>query len=499
MAHQLVEQISAATTVLQGLSAVDPDSFAVVASAQRHRIEHAIGQLKNPTIQDMAGLTHAVSSSSFADADKRALMKAVASTRVMSPSAASESKFQDFESLADFLPTSLQAHLGKPEFSSAVLEFVLKLGLRKPSETTFRELALISLVGGEGMDRAMAMTPATRAGMLESTKMWFRRAVGRMPEANPYLHKLPASARDLQMLHPEFFQQVFGEDPVRPLERDAIKMELLRAATRCRREKSGCFSSSGHSSSSIGLFSSRSGSATRSSDLVSWGDLQQLLQQGLPAPTPSLPPALPNLRVLGHPKGAVLAGSPLQRSILGRSNLQEQPLALTWPDGVATGQPALQQRQQQPEQQPQQQQQQPQQQQLQQQLQQHPATPAPTELQREQWVRDQLAARRPTVQNAISRIEGAMAEKAEKQKARAAERRATMKRPAAAEGSHPEPKIMLSHEASRGQWLVRFQGLASKLFRYGKAGDAATAKEHALEYIRQQCEESELEVPAKFR
>ena len=57
------------------------------------------------------------------------------------------------------------------------MEWVLQMGLRTPSEGTFKQMSLMLLIGAEGLDRALSYSPETRKGMIDSVKPWFRRCV----------------------------------------------------------------------------------------------------------------------------------------------------------------------------------------------------------------------------------------------------------------------------------------------------------------------------------
>ena len=114
-----------------------------------------------------------------------------------------------------------------------------------------------------------------------------------------------------------------------------------------------------------------------------------------------------------------------------------------------------------------------------------------------------------------------MKQKSDKQKDAAADRRSkkrladaesgVMKRPAMASATAPPPKattskatssaprIVLAHEKSRHQWLVRIPEKKSKSFAYGEGGDSIAAQARAKQYIREQCKASHIPVPAAFK
>ena len=125
---------------------------------------------------------------------------------------------------------------------------------------------------------------------------------------------------------------------------------------------------------------------------------------------------------------------------------------------------------------------------------------ADSELAKEQQATQAAAKAKISVEETLNEIALAMAEKAEKAKAR----QAVKKRPAACvdrakdsgEGKHV--KIMLNHEGSRWQYLVRMEGHPSKSFVYGYGGSPSQAKKQAIKYIEKQCAEFGYIVPPKL-
>jgi hypothetical protein len=175
----IVGHIAAASTVLSGLAAVDEAAYQTIASAQRQRVEQALRLPRSCSLEEMAAVTEAITKSSFPPEHKNALMLAVASSSALSPASAAGSKFQNFEALVHYLPTSVVDRVGTNDFTTALLQFALRLGLRKPSEGSLKELSLVALVGSEGMQQALVYSPETRIAMLESTKdAWLLRFLG---------------------------------------------------------------------------------------------------------------------------------------------------------------------------------------------------------------------------------------------------------------------------------------------------------------------------------
>ena len=463
-AADLVSHIVAASTVLTGLQSVDASTVQAVASAQRQRVEVALQSTKQLNMQDMAALTTAISQSAFPPEHQKSLMRVMAQLSSVSPTKSADSKFQNFEALGNYLPASVVNRRDTPDFTTALLHFVLRLGLRKPSEPTFKELSVLALVGSEGMEKALGFSPETRAGMLESTKLWFRKAAERMPVASPWIALLPQSPKDLQSLHPEHFEALFSADPVKPLDIDPVHLEMLRAGTRCRKPKLGRqFSQTS--------FSSPGGSSGNNA-AVTWQDLRQLMS-GFAGPQRSEPP----LQILTPP-----SSSPLARSLLFSPQSQHTLPALPAPP--APGQMPPSDVTQAPEAQ----------------VAAAPLALQASELDHERHARGASDRSKLSLQDSLKQIDLAMAEKAERAKDR---RSATvMKRPAAhclEEGDEPKVKIILGHERTRWQYLVRISGHPSKSFVYGKSGNENNAKKDAIAYIKKQCKEFGYPFPANLR
>ena len=141
---------------------------------------------------------------------------------------------------------------------------------------------------------------------------------------------------------------------------------------------------------------------------------------------------------------------------------------------------------------------------------------ADSELAKQAGVRAAMATSGFSIEQVLKELDEAMKQKSDKQKDAAADRRSkkrladaesgVMKRPAMASATAPPskatssaPRIVLAHEKSRHQWLVRIPEKKSKSFAYGEGGDSIAAQARAKQYIREQCKASHIPVPAAFK
>ena len=502
---EIVASVAAASSVLEQLERIDAAAFAAVAEKQRRRVELAI-QSKSLTLEDMAAITNGVAASKFPQTDKDAILRATVATEVMTPSAGS-SKFQNFETILNFLPSSLVNLAGTASFNTGLVHFALRLGLRKPSEVTFKELAILMLIGTEGIEKAVAFSLESRAAMIETCKAWFRKAVAKMPAPAPWVTQLPDSPADLKVSHPDLHEAIYSTDPPAKLSVDHVHLEMMRSSTRCRKMKSRSFASLPQ---------------TAPPGVVTWTDLRQFMQ----AATSS---SSPRLEIFGQPSTSLVQQPAWWPQQLPRQAQAPAPAAAP----ALLPPPPPDQR-----------------------LAVPPLTPATAPLtlaqvdSRVSVVEENPGQERMSVDEVTAELEKAMAEKAAKSKG-------AMKKPAAfanstddakqADEAHsgsvdddnddddddepvkhimmkpstakallkttdkmapkavskkapkkkppPSRKICLTHEASRSQYLVRFEGEPSKVFRYGDTGKQGHFLTVAKRRIRTLCKKRGIAPP----
>ena len=237
MASDLAQHVAAASTVLAGLRNSDPDAWARVSRVQREVVQHALSK-KSLTMAELSDVATAVRVSDFAEEDQLGIFKAMATTKACNPKdATAQVKMQDFESVLHFLPEKVWDADGTQEFALLLMDFVLKLGLRNPTAPTIQLLALTCLVGTEGMERTMGMSPEARLATSKSWKKWLKRMVKTVGEPTVWLTKLHLTPEALKAEHPVLYASVYDSSPPGVMKINKVAFELLRSHTRMRSEK----------------------------------------------------------------------------------------------------------------------------------------------------------------------------------------------------------------------------------------------------------------------
>ena len=134
-----------------------------------------------------------------------------------------EQKFQNYESLVQFLPARLWEHMNP----SALFEFLAKrLGLIKPSEGTFQTIAITLLIGSEGAEAACEYTSAQKNEYMKSVKRkWSSFKGHELGNQQPQMWLLPQSPT---LLTPSLLQKIYGDEAPAPSRIDDFMLERMR-------------------------------------------------------------------------------------------------------------------------------------------------------------------------------------------------------------------------------------------------------------------------------
>ena len=231
MAASLVAQINVASNIM---SSMPGNELGInrVATAQRIQLQEQFRKAKT-SIVGISDIMTAIDASSFPQLDKDAMKDVLTKCNVVG--GITESKFQNWESLMAFPSSSMVAAKGTGAFTTKTLHLYLRMGLRDPSEKTFRALADLISIGTQGMEKAMTMNSDQRQAALDSVKALFRNAVNGLPPSD--LALLPSTPEDLQVAYPEAYDRAYSTDPPGVLEIDPLNLQLFRGPGRCRKEK----------------------------------------------------------------------------------------------------------------------------------------------------------------------------------------------------------------------------------------------------------------------
>jgi hypothetical protein len=231
----LVAQIESVSSVIRGLETVHPAAAARIEESQAKLLSSSFSK-GGLDMHGVAKLIESISSSAFKPSVQDVLKKHLAEAPMCELEMDAESSFQNWESLHKFVPQSIASISGTVAFGCELMKFVIRGGLWKPSEKTYRMLALTMLVGSAKVETILGMPKEDRIDAIESTKDLYRKALdGKEPSR--LMMKLPATPAKLQVACPELYQTWYRDDPPVGLAVDDLSMDILRAGTRCRKEK----------------------------------------------------------------------------------------------------------------------------------------------------------------------------------------------------------------------------------------------------------------------
>ena len=165
----VIQHVQSVSALLHAMRKSDGKTFEAVLAKQQQPLTNTIRlALADLHVQDIAPIVRELSTAALPDDFRQELLLLIGTGQSIAGGAGS--KFQDWESLWAFCTTSVCTHKGSQQFSPAFMKLILGMGLRKPSECTYKQMSLILLVGAEGLDRALTYSPKTRKGLLDSVK-----------------------------------------------------------------------------------------------------------------------------------------------------------------------------------------------------------------------------------------------------------------------------------------------------------------------------------------
>ena len=248
-----------------------------VAAAQRQQIVNYVNSAPL-TIADVSAATTAISASLFPAMEKEALIQALADSMVTT-TAQKATKFQNWESMWEFMPEGVWESEGTPAFATNALQFLIGAGLRKPSEGTFRAMAVGFLLGGEDKGTAMAYDANQRQASLNMVKNWFRNEAGAFNNVVSLVYELPHKP---QLLQRSLAEELYGEQAAPGKNRLAnVDFQTMLSNTRCRKNKTPYLGNT--------------------QPAVTWQGIEALLSQlAIGQQTTTPPPALTGFRIRPH-------------------------------------------------------------------------------------------------------------------------------------------------------------------------------------------------------
>ena len=500
----MLAHISASKSLL-GSMASRPN-FAKVSQNERMRLQAMMHTLHGAPTSHMAQVSAEISGAGFAESDLNTLLDVVAdlatSTTPRTDVEPRRTGLQDWVALVNHLPQSVWEDM-KDGSVETLVEFSARLGLRHPSEPTAQVMSLMILFQSEGFDRCMGMAVEHKITLIKTVKHALKQKNRLSPPPLQFIPVLPKTPDDLRSKYRDVYDAVFAAVAPAKSPLSEVALQRLRLTPKMRSPKRG----------SVMHLGSLSSDSSLPSQVVAFGQglMQQMttLQQqmshmqygnfvggGALTRQFSLQRAARMLALQGPP---VPEPSDVRGPSLGapRSHVQGSSLGslsdVAEVDAADTGCPEDTQVS----------------------LVARAADPLPVD-------RNKAGAKK-TIAEATACIVAALASKKDvsaepkakgnskataKAKAAAlptlgckAKRKGRGKAKAKACGStiKKAPKIEITHEGSRSQYLCRVPGYPSKTFRYKSSGASQRATlQQAEEWCKETCKKLKIDCPPQF-
>eukprot|EP00969_Alexandrium_andersonii_P079356 3499425-Alexandrium_andersonii.AAC.1 len=121
----------------------------------------------------------------------------------------------------------------------SVADFLMRLGLRHPTEPTVRDVALALLFQSEGFEGALAMPPEGKLAIIKAMKQGIKARVRLAPPLAQWVAHLPRYPEELRSLSADIFKSAFGDQSPAACPISEVQMGQLRMTTRMRTMKRG--------------------------------------------------------------------------------------------------------------------------------------------------------------------------------------------------------------------------------------------------------------------
>ena len=239
-----VQHIAASGALLKALRG-RPGAEAT-SRAERLRLEGVLSAtaVGSPSTAEWADIATAVIEAGFSEVDEAALLDVIAAkattraTASPTQSACGRAALQEFESLHRFFPASVWESMRSGGVEGMV-NFLIALGLRHPTEGTSRAAACTFLAGSEGFEKAASMDATARMTTAGVIKKMLRDAGKVAPKPTVFLAKLPATPAELEVAHRAVYEAVYSENGPADPPFSEVQLQTLKCGTRCRGLKRG--------------------------------------------------------------------------------------------------------------------------------------------------------------------------------------------------------------------------------------------------------------------
>jgi hypothetical protein len=274
MSDYVLASLNSAKSLLRALRS--RPAFNDVSSSERARVQTVLASspLTSGHLSEIATMVKQIG---FAEIDESLLLDFIGglcikpSGSIVQPGTSSQ--LQNWERIPHYLPQNLWADL-KIGNCAPALDFVVRMGLRHPTEATARAISLVVLFGSDGFEKTNAMEPKQKLVFLQSVKQMLKDRRKAAAPPTVFISLLPTAPKDLSDQNPVLFKQWYGEGgaPMASPMSD-IQFSQLKGSFRLRVMRSGPYSAS--------TLSQMSGTSTPFDMMQAGMQMMQQMQQAL--------------------------------------------------------------------------------------------------------------------------------------------------------------------------------------------------------------------------
>lgn len=223
MASQAAQHLEAVGAFLRQIQGTP--SFSSVLEQQRAHWLQQLEALPAMTVAEAGAVASAIIGGPWPPEVSSGLLE-VAARKSVRPAGGEASlpsmrrPLQDFRRVVAYINAktwvSLQSEATPERKLDILLDHLLQLGLRLPTEATFQVVTALFLAVTEGLERATGQGPAVKYNTLQFIKKGFKRCVRNSVEPPIWIAELPCDPRDCRSSFPAVWAVAFpeGEFPV---------------------------------------------------------------------------------------------------------------------------------------------------------------------------------------------------------------------------------------------------------------------------------------------
>ena len=259
MAEAILQKLGACKSLLSALS--NRPGYGKASAIEAQRVQ-ALLRASPLGTEDMGKVAEAIQAAGFAESDAAAILDTVADSVSSGGMAQPVGKVprvttQDYIELQNYLVPSVMARLTEEKAVSDLMDHLLRLGLRNPSEPSFRMIAVLVLFATEGFEQTREMSTETKYAFLQTIKDTFRSRANKVASPVFFVDALPRDPEKFKRDWPSLYAAAFNGSAPMPPPISELESAILKKGFRCRKERG--FSAS--SALELALASSRGSSS----------------------------------------------------------------------------------------------------------------------------------------------------------------------------------------------------------------------------------------------